>query len=843
MNRGIAIKAGIILGFFAIVLGLAFGCSSVNNDSATPQISGGDDVFLSVGDVEITKQELWNKMKISDGVTYLEQYVEEQLLASYIGQVTQAMIDEKVEESIYGSNDPDQIADIQDDADLESDLILAYERTLLLQGLDPDNADDVRSFFELEIAKELYTREYLENLTDENDSPYFIDDEMLEEEYTDKTKGDVCALVIRFHSYDEAEAVMNEFNIVPNYEGRLGDYFGTTPIEDVLTANFNDTNTNIMTDEEALDAYIAMYNYMYGTSIDGDVADFCANNTDGFSFEYDDLTEAYGATAAQGTFANYLWNTLELIDEDETDDEIPLRFSITTYSVDDYELMVYKVEEAEVTAFEDLSQAELDALYEDVLENSITSSTLSIATTQLWNDHEFEIFDPLFKLQYAFTEQEEFDNNGSDTVVATLDNTEITADDLFDYMYEQIGFFYLLELVKQENVLYSDLYTDIYGDDYDYLNNDSDEMVAHRAELREMKSIFSSNGYAQYGFSSGDYTWEEFLVLAFSNTSEANVIRDLFVIGSLQPAIVEDIIAYENAADFIQKQVDDYFSLDATHLLLYRDDDFDFNPDEYNDYVDGLTGQDATDYNALMVAFENQVKSAVNNDDVTLTDIVNEFRDGLVGDSENDWADYKAAGFFIMTEDLSAQGSLTNTSTTNFDEDFVLALKRIYDDYVDAVDSDSTITEYVDDRLVQSNFGMHFIIATEGDDFDQPTAEFDATDTTYEAGFTNDSMVPSEDQINLYIQIRMAEAKDEAAPFTIPSDVRNAIEAYYGEIINAYFTSTGYTIATIDYIVNNNPDFVNPDAGSVSFLQEVLDILFELTFPEEFKTPAELAAE
>lgn len=843
MNRGIAIKAGIILGFFAIVLGLAFGCSSVNNDSATPQITNGDDVFLSVGDVEITKQELWNKMKISDGVAYLEQYVEEQLLASYIGQVTTAMIDDKVEESIYGSNDPDQIADIQDDAELEQDLILAYERTLLLQGLDPDNADDVRSFFELELATELYTKAYLENLTEDDDSPYFIDAEMLEEEYTENTKGDVCALVIRFNSYDEAEAVMNEFNIVPNYEGRLGDYFGTTPIEDVLTANFDETNTNVMTDEEALDAYISMYNYMYGTSIDGDVADFCANNTDGFTFEYDELTEAYGATAAQGTFANYLWNTLDLIDEDETDDEDPLRFSITTYSVDDYELMVYKVEEEAVTAYEDLTQAELDALYEEVLEDSINSSTISIATTQLWDDHEFEIFDPLFKLQYAFTQQEEFDNEGSDTAVAVLDGVEITADQLFDYMYDEIGFFYLLELVKQENVLYSDLYTNIYGDDYNYLENSSDEMIAHREELREMKSIFSSDGYAQYGFSSGDYTWDEFLILAFSNTSEAAVIRDLFVIGSLQPAIVEDIIAYENAADFIQKQVDDYFSLDATHLLLYRDDNMDFEPDEYNDYVDGLSGQDAIDYNALMVAFENQVKSAVNNDNLTLTAIVNEFRDGLVGDAENDWADYKAAGFFVMTEDLSAQGSLTAASTTKFDEDFVLAMKRIYDDYVELVDSDSTVNEYVDDRLVQSNFGMHFIIATEGEGFDQPSAEFDATDTNYEAGFTNDSMVPSEDQINLYIQFRMAQAKDAAEPFTLPTDVKEAIETYYGGVIEAYFTSTGYTLATVDYIINNNPDFVNPDAGSAEFLQEVLDILYEVNFPEDFDTPAEIAAE
>ena len=840
MNKGIAIKAGIILGFFAVVLGLAFGCSSIKNDDTTPQIQNGQDVFLTVGDIQITNQELWDKMKISDGLIYLNQYVEEMLLADYIALVTQEQIDEKVEQAIYGSNDPESIAKLQEDPELEEELILTYERTLILQGLDPDNADDVRSYFQLTIAKELYTRDFIEGITDEEDTLYLSEGDV-KAHYASTVKGDVCAIVIRFHSYDEAEAVFDELNIVPNYEDRIGDYFGAEDIETVATANFDETNTTIMTDEEALDAFIALYNFQYGTSMTADLDDFCATYGDDFVYDYAELTDDFQSTSLQNTFADYLWDTLDLEDDDETDEDIPLRFSIQPRVYDDYQLMVYKLSEEAVTEYDDLTQVEKDALYEEVLDDMINATAVNRAMDELWPTDEYEIFDPLFKLQVEFSEGTEYDNNGDDVLVATLGTTDISAQDLFDYMVDAIGSYYALEMVKQESMLFSEYYENIYGDDHDYLSNTSEKMVEHRDELREMKSIFSSNGYAQYGFSSSDFTWEEFIILAFGSNSEATVLRDIFVMASVQPYLVRDMIAYENAADFIQEQIDDYFSLDATHLLLYLDNDFNFRPDEFNDFVDELAGADLTEYNALVVTFENLVKSKINNDDYTLDEIVDEYRNGLVNDPANEWADFKAYGFFIMTENLSPQNSLTHNSTGNFDEDFVLALKRIYDSYVVAVEADDDLNRYVDDRVNQSNFGLHFIIATEGDNFEQPSAEFDVTDTTYEAGFANDTMVPTQDQIELYIQVKFAELVDENADFTVPTAVRKALSSYYDSIFDAYFTASGYTIAAATYMIENDATFANDQVDQMAFLQTVIDVLFEVAFPDAFLTPAELS--
>jgi hypothetical protein len=842
MNRGIAIKIGIILGFFTLVLGLAYGCSSIKYDQKTPQITNGDDTYLTVGDIEITNQELWNAMKLSDGLTYLNKYVDETLLADYIGSITQEQIDTRVQQAIYGSNDPESIAKIKEHPDQEEQLILAYERTLILQGLDPENAEDVRHFFELSIAREMYTDDYIKGITDENSS-LFISDEDLKTYYEDHNKGDVCALTLRFQSYDEYQAVFDYFNIVPDYQGSFGQYIGDTPITDVPTADFDDTNTTVMTEEEVFAAFIDMYNYLYPnqTQLDDTTAltVFCDTYGNDFQFQYDVLTDKYLSNTYQNSLADQLWDTLAVTDPDPDDDVEPKRFTTKPVVIGDFQVMAFKVSEATVSSYDELSQEEKDAIYASILEEKRTTDVISQAMDELRSKHEFEIFDPILKLQYENQNLVTFDNNGDDLIIARLDGTDITANMLFDYMKEQIGSFTAMQLVQKDVVLYSDYYTEQYGDSHDYLESKNSNLVDYRTQLREMKSYFSSDGYAQYGFSSRDYTWDEFIILAFGQYNEFDVLQNIFVISTLQPYLVEDMIKYDNAAPFIQKQFDDYFSLDVTHLLLYLDNNMDFTPDEFNTYVDSLENADLDAYNALISSFEDLVKSKINNDGYTLDEIVSEYQASLVGDTENEWAPFKAYGFYIKAEDLSQQGSLTNQNTGNYDEDFVTALKRIYDAYVEIEKTDD-LDQYIDDRLSQSNFGLHFILATKGDDFEQPSAKFDATDTDYDPSFNNENDVPNQAQIENYIAIEFAQKVKENPAFTMPTNVRDAVETYYKAVFDTYFTTTGYSIATAQYMLDNDVQFAAMQEDETAFLQNVITILYEVGFPEEYLTPADL---
>lgn len=841
MNKGVIIKVSIIVGFFAIVFGLAYGCSTIKDNDVTPQISNGSDTYATVGDIVITNQELWEMMKISDGLAYLNQYIEEHLLATYISEVTQGEIDKAIEKAIYGTNDADVLAEIKSDATQDADLVLAFERSLVLQGFDPENDDDLRSYVELQIAKENYTRDYILGVDAED--TLAISDEDVQAKYLADTKGDVCAVVVRFSSYNEVAAVMDEFNLVPDYNDGLGKYFGTDPIGDVATGDFDETNTTQLTDQQVLSEYIKLYNYMNPNETPMDdttlLEDFCTTYGATSTYVNEDFTNDYLSTTDQKTFATYLWSTLSVDEEDEN----AVRYSATPKAVGNFQVFAFKVSEAEITPFADLTTAEVDAIREELLDSKLATSNIQVAMDVLWAENEFEIFDPMFKLQYEFNQQVTFDNNGSSSVVAKLGTMEITADQLFDYMQDKLGTYYTIEMVKTESLLQSEFYTDVYGDSYDYLNSNNETMVEHRAELRDMKSIFSSDGYASYGFSSRNYTWDEFLIIAFGSATESDVIRDLFVIGNLQPYLVRDLISYQNAAEFIQAQVDEYFSLNVKHALLYLDKDFDFAPDDFNDYVDGLSGADLTEYNSLLVDFEDLIKEKINNDDYTLANIIKEYNEGLIDDSENEWAPFKAYGFYILTEDLSASASLSNKTADNYDEDFVAALKRIYDSFVDDVALDSTMTTYNDDRMVQSNFGLHYIIATKGADFVQPTAVYDNADGDYLDEFIGTTVAPNQSQVDLYIEIRFAQDVNKNVDFTAPTSVYDAVDSYFGEIYDAYFTSSGYTIATSSYILDNAPVFANSQADRVQFLENVVGILYEVAFPEEFLTPAELLAD
>ncbi|QMS84454.1 hypothetical protein [Candidatus Xianfuyuplasma coldseepsis] len=836
MNKGIVIKASIILGFFAIVLGLAFGCSNVKDENVTPQLENGEDVYLTVGDITVTNQDLWDLMKITDGVNYLEKYIQESLLADYIADVTDEEIEQARIEQIYNTKNEDVIAELQADEEANTQLILAFEQSMILQGLDPTSDEDLRNYFQLTVAVKNYTRDFIEARTDE--SSLYISDEDVQDYYEDQTKGTVCALPIRFSSWNEANAVFDQFLLVPNYEDNdvWGDYFGTEDITSLGTSEFDSTNTQVLTDEETFAKFIDLYNFMNPTKEQLDnttaIADLCTTY-DGFEFDYAELNDDVFGTSGQATLADTLWN--DLTDGSDEESTKP-RYTADVEVIEGYQVLLYKVSEEDVTAYADLDQATKDALYDELLEDSITSGNITTAIEDKKAEQELEIFDPILKLQYFYTNGEEYDNKGSETLVATYGDMDITAQELFDYMEDTLGVYYSMEMIKVDSLLYSDVYTSIYGDDYDFLNSDNETMVEHRDQLRQMKAAFSGDQYATYGFSSSDYTWEEFLVVAFGSTTESDVLLNVYVMANLQPFAVEDMIEYDRAVAVIQSKFDNYLNLDATHLLLYLDNDWDFEPDRFNDYVDELDAADLTEYNDLVVQFEDLVKSKINNDEYSFEDIVNEYKDSLIDDDDNDWKPFKEYGFYIMTEDL---GTIDQDSLLNYDSDFAAGIERIYNSLKNDREDDDTITEFIDNQVIPSDFGIHFVIAEANDFFDRPSAAFDNTDTDYIDAFNNENDLPTQAQVEKFIELNWASTVNETVDFTIPTAVNDAIKEYYQETWDSYFTSTAYTIAITEYLLENNVTYTTDQADNITFLNNIIEVLYEVNFVDEYITPLE----
>ncbi|MBU1020346.1 MAG: hypothetical protein KJ847_03960 [Firmicutes bacterium] len=835
MNKGIIIRASIVMGIFLVILGAAYGCSLVKSDGKQATVSNGDSVYLTLDDMTITKAELWDVMKGVDGLDYLIDYVDAKILADYIAGITQDEIDKEVLYLTYLTESEDVIAEIQADPEIDQEYLDSFDQNLIILGYDPTNADDIRAFVELSIAKTKMAKEMVAAAVDGETN--YISEEKYKDSYDKNTRGDVCALEVRFSNAAEVKAIFNNFNLVLNFDTGIGGYTGTVPIEDVANDEFTTENTVKLTAEQAFSKYVMLYNYMnpWADQLPTDITmeDYCANYADIAVYNYEEMTKDRSTGDPNIALAKYLFDTL---DETATD---AVRFSYSTQAFSTSLSMAFKVSAEEVTPYEDLSSEDLAAFKDDYLDTYVTDAIITSILETKREEAGLEIFDHYLKLKYEFNNGITFDGKGSETIVAKLGTTEITADELYSYMEARLGAFYSIELVKAKVLLASDTYTELYGNDYDYLTNDSDEMIAHREELRTMKTYFSSNSYASYGFPSSAYTWEEFLYLAFSAKTESDVIEQLFILGNLQPDFVYPTISYNSFADYVQTQIEEYFSLNVNHLLLYVDFNKDFEPDSFDELRAAFTVDELAEYTALKVAYQNLVYAKIE-EGKTFAQIVTEFKTGLIDDPENEWAEFKAYGFLIMNENLSASDSLTAANTTSYDDAFVVSLKRIYDLYTRPENKDAD--DYLDTQLTISDFGVHLILATPGSGFDQPSAEFELTtenSADYTAGYDNVSNVPSLAQINLYLEIKFAAAKEVQTDVILPDSVYKAVDAYVSTIYTAYFTQTGISIAVANYMLDNNASFGPAATQQVSNLEDIIAVLYAVNFPEGFVVPTE----
>lgn len=833
MNKGNLIRAGILFSLFVIILGAAWGCSAIKDKNLTPEIANKDDIYLSVGDVDVTNQELWDQMRLSDGLTYLQKYIEEEFLfTAEIAAVTQEEIDNKIEYYKYGTNDEDALAEIMADQEIVDALLEQFGESLKILGYDPLNADDLKEFVVLEIAKENAVRTYIDTADSENDLAINGDD--LEVYYNASVFGDVTAINIVFSSENEANAVFAKFNLVPKFELGWGLYTGSDYATEADTGAFDETNTQLLTDEDVLEQFILMYNYMNPNEeaiIPGATeVNFSTLTGNSFVYNYNTMTEGRATEDVYLDLAGYMFFKLNL-DDDHA------RYSFMLQEFGDFQVITYKVGQADIVAFDDLDASALVDLREDLLDVKVNESNYALAIKAIWDKEAYEILDPIFKLQNVYNKQKDFSNHGDATIVATFNGTDITADMLYNYMKDSVGVYYSIEIVKTKLLLSSDAYTDIYGDSYDYLDEKNEVFEAHQEELRKMKTTFSSNGYGNYGFSSSAYSWNEFLLLAVSVETEADAIRDLYIMPAISPYFTKDSIDYAKALDIVQAKADEHFSLDIDHLLIYVDADKDFTLDKYEAYLANLEGADLVEYNDLTASLKTLILSKIA-DDITFANMVIEFNDGLIDDSENDWAIYKAYGFHIMTQELSSEASLDPSTSTNYDPDFVIAIKNLYDEYVviDGV-SANEVVELYNDELITTNFGLHFLYATQGKQFDIPTAvytEADDVDGDYSEAVNNDNLIPTLAQVEMYIEIEFAAKIGDATDVTLPTSVYSAVSYYFGDTFSSYFTSTNYSIKTLNFMLDNNVVFEADSADSITYLEEILELLYDNNFPEGF---------
>ncbi len=490
----------------------------------------------------------------------------------------------------------------------------------------------------------------------------------------------------------------------------------------------------------------------------------------------------------------------------------------------------------------DIYQEVLDILANEKVYGSSGSTNITNALATMRSDLGFTIYDYYLAMDYKeFDRNFEQDNNGSKRVIASLDKTltsevelEFTADDLMTYALEKNAAVYTLYSSQFKELLYSSFYEEAFGTQRNIQKNDTLRMDEVRNALTNSKSyyVYMKNLYSQYGM---EYPYSSFLDYAYSQygTKTEDQLLSFFVTTELRPYLINSIIDEYEVVEALQSIVDDnfenYFSLNVVQLLIFVDFDEDGSSDDYNEYFDSLPSEDKTAFTSLLAALEIDI----NDFEGDYEDLVSEYQKATRDDET--WGVYKQAGIFMMTQDLNTvdedDQEVTHSLTYSgeygvkdtYVPEFTDALISLYQEY--RLPENEDLAELESD-LVVTQFGLHLILVTPGDDFDKFSCYYpsDSEDANlFDEASYNDSDKPTLEQLELYATYKFyslvydltnadVEEKYDIVVPKIPTSVTKALDFYFDELLDQVYVLGTSNIKTADLMSSGNflsNDYIN----------------------------------
>lgn len=555
------------------------------------------------------------------------------------------------------------------------------------------------------------------------------------------------------------------------------------------------------------------------------------------TFTYDELNEL------NTTLRSHVYTTLTSEDrQDEEDANNPYSARVQTFGSSRY--LIYKlsddgdsqedilVDDSETEDEDEIFNETATALYEElraeIIDNKLTDTYVTNQVEARYEELTIDIFDPVIR---AFFDQT-FNYNGSDSnqdgdVVATIqDSTDVLADsdvlvdDLFKRLSDRFGVNLSLDIVINK-----------YFDAQDTYVITDEEFADFEEQFEEIIRQFSADQFVSNGFPAS-MGREEFLMLAFGVTSNAQAVKELYVYPELRAQYLEDYEAhftniYQAFTDLAALQYEAYKSTRVSHLLVYFDQDGDGSPDNPQEYLDTLDAATVTDIKEGLAELVADIYAQVGDFRseaeafTTLAELFNS--SGRIERGSNtapydlqielDYAKYRQLGFYLKYENISSaitnkSNFITNSSTLDqvfYDRaiqlhDFIvgdgiedqveLPYIDMYDDFTfNALD----IATQLDD--VQSSFGWHFIVTTSVTD--APSAIYEATSdaderytfeldgvtyNVYNEGPDNGgSDALTLNQVEYYVRQSLT---DEGP--SVPSAVSTAITNYLSPVLSRY---------------------------------------------------------
>ena len=841
-----------IIAFLALFLGLSvISCGEdvttteeTPNESEVPTLSNPDKVFMSTEDYTVTYGELFNEVKINDGLNQLLNLIDTDLLSTEISAVTNTDIDNRILKLTYGTDDAEEIAKFTDDE--KEVLEKSYADSMYLLGYTTETIE--RNYVKLVVARENYAVAQMVD-SDNVDEPWYAGPESVAEFYGANYNYDVNTIKIRFISESDAKSVLRNFNLVSK-DGELKSYTGTTPLNEVPSSQLDETNTVSLTDAELLSKFIELYNYIYS-----DYRDVVATDaTLAELLELEDLTAEYSLLAeANASLSSFVYDSLGTY-TDFTADEDDLSYytyePVKYYSASDTSYyMILNLDKTEKVDVEDFEGTEADVvaligqeIYDEVeqeiidLNLSATSFTSNRMAT-LRAEFDFDIYDYYLGMDYSMTYSEfEVNIEGHTTLIASYNDIDITADELFIYAFNINAPLYTIYAVQSKAVgtaHYEDVYCTVDEEcEYNVLDNESDMMVQHKEAYISLEEQFNSSYYASY------YTFDEYLYLAYGVKSYEAMLYDYYVTSTLQPFIIYDELSSDNydilnyLMEIAQPYYDNYFSLEVEHVLIYLDRDENGSPDDYTEFYEGL--EDAVAYDTKLADFQTAIRTYLDDSENSMSSLVSDFKAAKRDDVT--WGEFKAYGFYLLTETL---GELTySTSVSTYEEAFVDTLIDMYQTYnLEANENEEFLLA---DSLTETSYGLHLIKVEKGGDFEKPSALFTMTydddlEPEYLDGVVNTTDELTFEQLRIWADYRFSVIAVGTADIEdvygitkpdIPSTLLDAIETYFQNIYDSTYVVGFLNNIVIDILAD--ADFDNEYATYVTFTEASFQAELEL---------------
>lgn len=218
--KDLYIKKAIIVSIvLVVILVSAILVSVVTGRTSYPSLSDPDGIFYERLDdngnviYTITNKELFEEIKGNDGIEQVLLMADSYLLQTYVSNLTDEQIANKILELTYGTSDATTIAEMDDAT--KTDYENNYQQSMILAGYEGNE----EAYARIILARELYTH-YIMDLNEE------ITQDDVMTEYVSNYFEDIQAIKIRFTSSDDAYNVMKKFNLLVYNLTDLREYLG-----------------------------------------------------------------------------------------------------------------------------------------------------------------------------------------------------------------------------------------------------------------------------------------------------------------------------------------------------------------------------------------------------------------------------------------------------------------------------------------------------------------------------------------------------------------------------------------------------------------------------------------